>query len=359
VIDYVLRPPGPDGDDGWYVSDVTLTWTVEEPESPGSFVKTGCIDQNITADQAATTYSCSATSNGGSAAQVDVTIKRDGTAPTVAYTSASPAANSDSWYNTDVIATFTATDNLSGFGSLSTLTTTDTSTTSGEGTSVTVGSPAFTNNAGNSVAADTATSDGFKIDKTAPVVSVTGVSDGATYTLGSVPTAGCSTIENLSGVKTATSLSSSGGPVGSITATCSAATDKADNTGSPANVTYSVIYDFDGFFAPVENLSAWNSAKAGQSIPVKFSLDGDQGLNIFAAGFPQVTQIASPGNGTVTDPIEEYATTTANSKLIYDSSVDQYNYVWKTDKAWANKCFRLDVKLIDGTIHSAQFKFTK
>jgi len=28
-------------------------------------------------------------------------------------------------------------------------------------------------------------------------------------------------------------------------------------------------------------------------------------------------------------------------------------------EAWAGKCFRLDVKLIDGTMHSANFKFTK
>ncbi len=59
------------------------------------------------------------------------------------------------------------------------------------------------------------------------------------------------------------------------------------------------------------------------------------------------------------DPIEEYATATANSKLIYDSSVDQYNYVWKTEKAYAGGCYRLEVKLTDGMIYSAQFKFTK
>ena len=59
------------------------------------------------------------------------------------------------------------------------------------------------------------------------------------------------------------------------------------------------------------------------------------------------------------DPIEEYVTTTANSKLIYDALANQYNYVWKTDKAWAGKCFRLDVKLNDDTTHSANFQFTK
>lgn len=85
-ISYVLNPAAPDGNNGWYKSNVTLTWTVTESESPSSLVKTGCVDQNIIADQAATTYSCSATSDGGSAGPVTVTIKRDGTAPTAEVT---------------------------------------------------------------------------------------------------------------------------------------------------------------------------------------------------------------------------------------------------------------------------------
>jgi hypothetical protein len=84
VIGYVLSPAAPDGSNGWYVSDVTLAWTVTENESPNSLVKTGCDDQNITADQAETPYSCSATSAGGSAGPVSVSIKRDATAPSVA-----------------------------------------------------------------------------------------------------------------------------------------------------------------------------------------------------------------------------------------------------------------------------------
>jgi hypothetical protein len=73
------------GNNGWYVGNVALTWTVADSESPGTLIKTGCVDQSITADQAATTYSCSASSLGGSAGPVNVTIKRDATAPIVAY----------------------------------------------------------------------------------------------------------------------------------------------------------------------------------------------------------------------------------------------------------------------------------
>ncbi|MGH9152048.1 MAG: PxKF domain-containing protein [Acidimicrobiales bacterium] len=83
-IGHALNPASPDGANGWYKSNVSLTWNVSEPESPNSLQKTGCVDQNVTADQTATTYSCSALSAGGSAGPVDVTIQRDATNPTAA-----------------------------------------------------------------------------------------------------------------------------------------------------------------------------------------------------------------------------------------------------------------------------------
>ena len=82
VITYILNPAAPNGSNGWYkTGDVTLTWTVTENESPSSLSKTGCVDQTISQDQLEQTYSCSATSDGGSATRVDVRIKRDVTAP--------------------------------------------------------------------------------------------------------------------------------------------------------------------------------------------------------------------------------------------------------------------------------------
>jgi len=82
-----------------------------------------------------------------------------------------------------------------------------------------------------------------KIDTTPPVVSVTGVTNGATYTLGAVPTAGCSTTDAMSGVATPASLTLTGGVppgVGSFTATCSGAVDNAGNTAAPVTATYTV-----------------------------------------------------------------------------------------------------------------------
>jgi hypothetical protein len=102
AISSVLNPLTPDGANGWYTSDVALDWTVAEPESPNSLLKTGCVDQDITADQAATVYSCEATSAGGSAGPVTVTIKRDATAPTNVQFNADVAADGGRYFPTTV-----------------------------------------------------------------------------------------------------------------------------------------------------------------------------------------------------------------------------------------------------------------
>ena len=97
------------GLNGWYRSDVTLTWLVQEPQSPSSLLKTGCDPQSITADQAATTYNCSATSAGGSTGPVSVVIKRDASAPTVTGTP-STAPNGAGWYKTAVTLNWACAD---------------------------------------------------------------------------------------------------------------------------------------------------------------------------------------------------------------------------------------------------------
>ncbi|HET9221858.1 MAG TPA: ExeM/NucH family extracellular endonuclease, partial [Roseiflexaceae bacterium] len=116
-------------------------------------------------------------------------------------------------------------------------------------------------------------------------------------------------------------------------------------------------YNFTGFFQPIDNLPTVNSVKAGQAIPVKFSLSGNQGLNIFLGGYPLSQQIAC-SSGAPVDDIEQTDSAGA-SGLSYDPGSDQYHYVWKTEKSWAGTCRHLIVKLNDGTSYRANFKFTK
>jgi Carboxypeptidase regulatory-like domain len=114
-------------------------------------------------------------------------------------------------------------------------------------------------------------------------------------------------------------------------------------------------YDFDGFFAPVNNPPTLNAVSAGRAIPVKFSLGGDFGLDVFAAGYPKSQQINCDDNAPI-DTIEE-TVTAGESSLSYDAATGTYTYVWKTNKAWSNTCRQLVVKLADGTIHRANFEF--
>jgi hypothetical protein len=120
---------------------------------------------------------------------------------------------------------------------------------------------------------------------------------------------------------------------------------------------FAADYTFSEFFQPVDNQPTRNTSKAGSAIPVKFSLNGNQGLKILAAGYPR-SQPISCSSGTVSDPVEETVTANA-SGLSYDASMDRYTYAWKTDKAWAKSCRRLILRLNDGSVRSADFEFAK
>jgi len=122
------------------------------------------------------------------------------------------------------------------------------------------------------------------------------------------------------------------------------ATDNVDRSAS-ASCTYTVIWDWNGFFRPVDNKDAdgdyvLNQAKAGSAIPIKFSLDGPpvpgsntgQGPSVFAAGYP-ASNVITCGSSDEVDAIEETATA-GSSTLTYDPVADQYVYVWKTLKDW-------------------------
>jgi hypothetical protein len=150
---------------GWYRSDVTLTWLVQEPQSPSSLLKTGCVDQSITADQSATSYDCSATSAGGSSGPVSVVIKRDGSAPTVTgVPSASP--NASGWYKTAVTLNWTCAD----VGPSGLLDSCPATTALGDEGRNQVGSLGpISDNAGNTTTG--ASSPAVNIDVTAPTVS--------------------------------------------------------------------------------------------------------------------------------------------------------------------------------------------
>ena len=99
---------------GWYVTNVTLSWSIVDPES--IILETnGCDVRTFTADTVGTTRTCSATSDGGTTT-VSKTIKLDKTAPAA---SANPARAADlnGWYNHALPVGLSGSDTTSGLDS--------------------------------------------------------------------------------------------------------------------------------------------------------------------------------------------------------------------------------------------------
>jgi hypothetical protein len=113
-------------------------------------------------------------------------------------------------------------------------------------------------------------------------------------------------------------------------------------------------WPFTGFFAPVDNAPVVNVVKAGSAVPVKFSLGGNRGLGILAAGSPASAPHAC--SAAPADVLESTATP-GSSTLTYDATSGRYHYVWQTAKAWAGSCRTFVLKLSDGTTHTAEFRF--
>jgi len=132
------------------------------------------------------------------------------------------------------------------------------------------------------------------------------------------------------------------------------ATDGAGNNAT-GSFTVTVLHNFSGFLQPVDELPTVNIVGAGQAVPVKFSLSGNKGLNIFAIGYPASGQITCDVNepGSV---IEE-TVAAGGSSLSYDAAGDRYSYVWKTEKSWKGTCRILALRLKDGRDHFAKFRF--
>ena len=71
------------GDAGWYTGDVTVSWEVSDPQT--QVTTSGCDTAVVSADTAGTTFTCVATSEGGTSRQ-SVTVRRDATPPTLTCT---------------------------------------------------------------------------------------------------------------------------------------------------------------------------------------------------------------------------------------------------------------------------------
>lgn len=336
---------GAPGNNGWYTSDVQVSWSVTDAESSVSN-QTGCDQQTVTSDTGGVTFTCDATSPGGMSSQ-SVTVKRDATAPTISA-AATTSPNGALWYKTDVTVQFTCMDSMSGISS-GACPANQTLTTESPGVSST--SQTVTDDAGNTSSPSNVVT--VKIDKTPPTLnpvvlpSPVQVNGSATATSGAA--------DSLSGLASQSCDALDTSTAGLRSVTCYATDNAGNSTSATANYTVQSGFNFTGFFAPVDNLPMVNIVNAGQAIPLKFSLGGYQGLDIFAAGYPASSPIvcdASEPGSTVDETVNA-----GGSSLTYDAATDRYTYVWKTNKAWKGACRILIVRLSDGSDHFAKFRF--
>jgi hypothetical protein len=184
------------------------------------------------------------------------------------------------------------------------------------------------------------------VDRYGPTITISTPVDGAAYTLGSNVLADYACFDRPPG---ALVFCSGDVAVGSPLDTTTlgprtfrvAALDTGRNVAR-ASSTYTVVYEFAGFFAPASE--PLNRAEAGDVVPVKFSLGGDQGLDVFASGSPRWR------------PCGSLDAAASDGRLAYHG--ERYVYRWETDESWAGSCRELAVTLRDGTVHTARFTFT-
>jgi hypothetical protein len=183
-------------------------------------------------------------------------------------------------------------------------------------------------------------------DLTPPTITVTSPTDGAQFLLGEAVTPQYRCYDEVEGAR----VSCKATPIDTSTyGVHTFRVDAHDSSGNAASVirTYSVVYDFDGFFSPLAPQPTVTTVKAGNDVPVKFSLNGYHGLDVFAQ--PPAWK---PGC-----PSASADSSRAVGSLSYKAPIDRYVFLWETDASWAGSCRELVVALADGTWQRASVRF--
>jgi hypothetical protein len=198
------------------------------------------------------------------------------------------------------------------------------------------------------------------VDGAGPSISLRSPADGAVYSLDDVVAADydCADEDGGSGVASCNGTVADGAPVdtsdfGEHSFTVSSS-DRAGNTSSKT-VTYRVQFNFEGFFAPLVNRPRVNVVKAGSVVPITFSLDGNQGREVFATGYPRSVDMTCGSHADLDGGTRVQSP--GHTKLRYKPKRDLYIYLWKTDKRWEGDCRQFVLKLDDGSYHRADFRF--
>jgi len=197
------------------------------------------------------------------------------------------------------------------------------------------------------------------VDTTPPVVHVLGVSNGATYILGAVPAASCSTTDSASGVAVAASIAITGtsNGVGHFTATCGGAVDNAGNAAPPVSVSYDVHYIFKGFLSPLKPGNNGGTFDLGDNLDIRWELLNAQGRHIVKRSTILALQAAPNASCTIGGEGPRFNLfPSSHSELELEDG--GYEFDWRT-RGLSAGCYSILLTLDDGTTQSTVVKLRK
>lgn len=263
--------------DGWNSSDVTVSFTCDDAVSG---MASCTAPQTVTTEGQGQQVTGTATDNAGNTATDPASVSIDKTPPVIKVDPL-PEPNSYGWYGSDVTATFTASDNLSG------VKTQDKAHTFGEGKEQTATATA-TDAAGNSSSVTTPV---VNVDTTAPTISgelVEKPTASGWYT-GNV-TVHWTCDDNLSGVVACPEDSVVDGEGSNLSAIASV-TDKAGHTAT-------ATVDGINIDRHAPSTTADGVPAGWVKVPVTIGLNGVDSLSDVAATYYEIDGATTPVEGT-------------------------------------------------------------
>ena len=323
---------------GWYVGDVQIAWAVSEPDS--SMTTTGCDAVNLVTDAIGASFTCTATSAGGTSSR-SVTIRRDATAPVIGAV-ATTVPNVAGWYRDDVTVAFNCSDEVSGVMSCPTA-----QVLGGEAAGIASIARTVTDAAGNRATSNVVV---VNIDRTAPVLAP-GVAPG-TLLINATASANPNASDTLSGIASKQCDALATGTTGTRTVSCTATDAAGNSAGGSAN--YRVVYGFNGFNSPVQNPSVLNVLKAGRSVPFRWRVVDAQGAPVDTLTVAAVRAVPIACPNATENRVASYGS--GNGQL-QNLGNGYYQLDWAAANSLRGACRSLELDLGDGELHSALFKF--
>ena len=247
----------------------------------------------------------------------------------------------DTWTNQTVTVKFSCSDNESGIDScpLDAVLNTD---------GITSITGVATDKAGNSASIDFGP---LKIDKTPPVLFI-GVSPNPVVLNGSTELLQ-NAVDDLSGIQPGPCMNIDTSTVGFKSVTCWIS-DNAGNTTS-TTVSYQVIYDFEGFLAPVTDCAnnpcspyTISSFSAGSSISLKFQLKDANGNLVRTSTAPRWLVPLKIASAPPVEFPDDYQFQVTNVPYEWKKNLNAYVYNWSTKGLPKRTVWLVGVRLEDG-----------